>query len=328
MFLLFPEVQQFVYTSRMMSTLSTPERMLRAVLLLIATAFLLACGTAPFIFNGLIAVGRAVPMLEGLRDLYFEEVISRLALIYLLLGFYPAVRLAGARSMAEFGLVGGVRWTREIVRGWLAGVLSVGLLFVIAWLSGAYVWAPDTWGRVAGRVVGYLVGGLLIGLIEETFFRGALFGLLRRIVAWLPAALAVSVFFSLVHFLRPEHPTGIVHGHWYSGFRLIPHLVRVTHDVEFYFPFALTLLLMGLVLCALYRRQGHLYFIIGLHAGWVLMLQGGRRFFDRDPDVLGWLFGTSDNMGRSWAATALLAGLFIATLCLPKGGRTCHRCPT
>ena len=289
-------------------------RLLRTLLALVGVALLLACLTAPLIFNGLIALGRAVPAFEGLRDLHFEPVIARMLLIYLLLGFYPAVRWAGVRSPAAVGLVRGLPWRRELLMGWGVGLLSVGLLLVWAWAAGAYVWAPDSWDRVAVRVIGYLVGGLLVGYIEEVFFRGALYGALRRVAGLLPAAVLVSLFFALVHFLSPEHPEGIVHGHWYSGFALIPHVLYRTEDLNHYVPFAFNLFLMGWVLSAFYERQGHLYGVIGLHAGWVWLLQGSRSFFERDPLVLPWLFGASANMGRSWVATAMLGLLLVWAL--------------
>ncbi len=295
-------------------------RLLNAVLLLIVAAFLLACITAPWIFNGLIALGRNVAVLEELRDLRFEEIISRLVLIYLILGFYPAVRLGGASSFAPLGLTRDVPRIRAIGRGWLLGVVSVGALYVLGAVTGILVWAPDSWGRLVGRIIGYFIGGLLIGVIEEVFFRGALFGLLRRLVHWVPAALAVSAFFSFVHFLRPDSPTGIVYGEWYTGFALVPHMFHTTDQPGFYIPFALTLFVMSLVLCVLYRRHGHLYMIIGLHAGWVLALGAGRFFFDRATQVESVFFGTSVNLARSWAALTLLV-LMLIWAAVPKTKR-------
>lgn len=296
---------------------SNPMRLLNAVLLLLAGAFLLACLTASPIFNGLISLGRVVDALEGLRDVHFEEVISRLVLIYLVLGFYPAIRWAGATSLEPFGMAQDIPWKQAAGRGWLLGVGSVAALYALALMTGALIWSPDPWGRVAGRLAGYLVGGVLIGLVEEIFFRGALFGLLRRVVHWIPAAIAVSLFFSFVHFLRPESPGGIVYGEWHTGFALVPHMFFVTDRLEHYVPFAITLFLMSIVLCALYQRQGHLYLIVGLHAGWVLALQVGKFFVERGAGEWTGFFGTSTNLSRSWSALAML-GVMLVWVILPR----------
>lgn len=292
-------------------------RLLNAVLLVQAGAFLLACLSAPHIFNGLIWLGRNVTTFEGLRDIHFEEVISRLVLIYIVVGFYPAIRWAGATSWEPFGFPRGTPWLRTVWRGWLLGIGSVGLLYVVAVASGALVWAPDPWSKVVGRLAGYLVGGLLVGLIEEILFRGAMFGLLRRVVHWIPAAVAVSIFFSLVHFIQPESPEGIVHGEWNTGLKLVPHIFFVTGRLDHYIPFALTLFVMGLVLCALYQRQGHILFIIGLHAGWVLALQTGKFFVGKGSSDWRIFFGTSENLARSWSALVLLL-IILAGVCLMR----------
>ena len=296
-----------------MKDTSEPMRLLNAVLLLLAGAFVLACITASPVFNGLIALGRMVGALEGLRDVHFEEVISRLLLIYLVVGFYPTIRWAGATSLEPFGMARDLPWMQVACRGWLLGVGSVAALYAVALMTGALVWSPDPWGRVAGRLAGYWVGGVVIALVEEVFFRGALFGLLRRVVHWIPAAIVVSLFFSFVHFLRPAAPGGIVYGEWHTGFALVPHMFFVTDRLDHYVPFAITLFLMSIVLCAMYQRQGHIYLIIGLHAGWVLALQTGKFFVERGAEEWTRFFGTSTNLSRSWSALALL-GIMLAVV--------------
>ncbi len=283
-----------------------PARLLNAVLILLLGVVLLACLTAPWIFNALIRLGRTVELLEGLRDLTFEQVISRLVLIYLVLGIVPAIRWGGVRSPDNIGLPRHTVWAREVLLGWCLGCASLVLLIGWAWGTGVFVWNPDPWGRVLGRFAAYLIGGLLVGWIEEILFRGILFNALKRVMAWWPAALVVSAGFAFVHFLGPRAPDGIVWGHIDTGFRLLPHSIYITHDMSHYMPFGFTLFVMSLVLCAFYQRRGNLYFIIGLHAGWVVILQGARFLFERDPTIASLWFGASTNAGRSWAALLLM----------------------
>jgi membrane protease YdiL (CAAX protease family) len=280
----------------------------------IGITVVLACATAGPVFNGLLSMGRTWTALEWLRDLTFEEVLSRLALIYLLVMAYPALRWAGVKDLKVVGFDAEQPWLRMLFRGWLLGVFSVVLVYILAMALGAYVWNPDSLGKLAGRLAAYFLGGLIIGFVEELFFRGALFGMLSRLVAWWPAALVVSFFFALMHFIRPQSIEGVVHGSWTSGFELLPNIIYRTSDLNHYVPFALTLFLLSLYLCALYRRQGHVHMAIGLHAGWVLALQMGKFLFDRDLEH--WpVFGISDNLSRSWAATLLM---MVFLLCLPR----------
>jgi uncharacterized protein len=296
-------------------------RLIQAALGLMLGAVLVGCLLAGGVFNLLLFVGRSVPFLAGMREVTFEEVLTRLVLVLVVLGFYPAIRWAGVPGLRAVGFDVERPWLRSLVVGWLWGVLSIGFLFVVAVFSGALIWQPDAYGRVAGRVTAYFVGGLAVGLIEEVFVRGAMFGALRRFTHWGIAAFAVSFFFALLHFVSPQSPTGIVHGDWLSGLSLLPHLIYRTSDLTHYVPFGLTVFLMSLFLCALYQRQGHIHALIGLHAGWVFFLRGGRYVFERNTEVAPVFWGASDNVARSWAAFVLMLVLCVVVFVLPKPKR-------
>ncbi len=289
----------------------TASRGLYALLLLMGGSVLGACVLAPPLFNGLLYLGRSIPVLDGWREVSFEALIARLVLVLLVLGFVPALRWARIRSLADIGLPRQSGRSGLILRGWALGIGTAGVILVIAWMVQAYTWAPVRWSRLIPRMLGYLAGGLLIGLIEEIFFRGGLFGLLRKQLPWALAAVLISIFFSAVHFLRPMHVEGVVHGHWYSGFSILPYAFYTLGERSAYFPYAFNLFLIGFVLCILYQRQGHLFFIIGLHAGWVVVLQAGRLLFEVNPDVDNWLFSLSGNLGRTWGATLMLLAMCV-----------------
>jgi uncharacterized protein len=292
------------------------EENFAAYIALILCAVLLACLTAPPLFNLLLRVARTVPLLDSLRDATFEQVISRITLIYLILGGVVLHRWLRPVRWRTIGLPPlPSRW-RIMRSGWFLAAATILPLLLLAWASGSYVWHPGSMARVVSRIVAYFAAGLLISCIEEVLFRGALFGSLRRRLHWLPAAILISLFFSLVHFFRPEFPAGIAHAHWDSGFRLLPHIFYRTTETAHYIPFSINLFLMSLGLCVLCYRMGHIYFIIGLHAGWVFCLQLGRVLFRNvHPDHP--LFGVSANISRSWSATLMLV-LFLVYAALRK----------
>lgn len=89
---------------------------------------------------------------------------------------------------------------------------------------------------LAGLVAVTILVAVVAPLVEETFFRGFLFGALRRAIGWLPAALASGVLFGLVHA---------------GGTPLI---------------FLVPLAVLGFVLCVLYRRTGSIVPGMGVHA--------------------------------------------------------------
>lgn len=291
------------------------QRQLVGLIGLLLGSVVMACVTAPPIFNAIQAIREAAPSIRDALDYPFERVASRLALIFVVIGFWPTLKWAGIRSAADFGFAPHPTWKQEILRGWRMGVYSIAALVLIAWGTGAFVWDPAAGGRLASRFVAYLIGGLLIGVIEEGLFRGALFGSARRVFHWIPAMIVLSLFFSAVHFIRPQAPDPIETAQWHSGFGILPHMLYQSDSMWDYMPYALNLFLIGVVLTLLIHRQNHVYYISGMHAGWVIALQMGRLLFSNDPDQLYYVYGISANVGRSWAATFMLMVLAImATL--------------
>lgn len=301
-----------------------PEEVARrplAGLAVLAGAAALALLAAPWLFRTLLRLGRGVERFEALRDLEFERVVTRTVLVLLVLALVPALRVAGLRSPSDIGLgrVTG-RWS-HLALAFAGGVASMGVLFGLGLFRGAYVIAPAATSAVLGELVLFAGGAALVALIEETLFRGGLFGAVRARTSFWTAALFSSLLFSLVHFMRPEPGISVAHAHWNSAFLLLPDVLEPVHALEYYFPFCLTLTLIGLALCLLYDMTGSLFAPIGLHAGWILVLRGGSLVFERVPDELPRLFGSDAQVAKSWAAT-ITAGLVVLGLALWRRRRT------
>jgi hypothetical protein len=193
------------------------------------------------------------------------------------------------------------------------------VVLLAGWWSGAYDLASDIGWGVAGRVVGYLVGAVIVGVIEEWFFRGVLFGILRAGMGFWGGAIVSSAVFSSIHFAKPVPASGVVYGHWYSGFSLMPYMFQDANaGPDHYFPVALTLFLMGMVLCAFYQKSGSLYFVIGLHAGWVWVMRVGVYFFERNVEHLRVLFGSTELVSKSYIALLVILTFFGVALLAPN----------
>ena len=282
-----------------------------AFLALFLGATLLGSLLAPQIFNLLLGLGRRWSGLAFLRDLEFESVAGRCVMLFILLGFFPALKLSGIRHVRELGFVPGIRGRRLLLRGFLLGLLSLGGVFILGWASGAYVIQVDDKFKSFYKVVEIFAGALLLAFFEETLVRGFLFGSLRKSLGLWSAALVTSFIFMIVHFARPELPISPVYGSWDSGLQMIPHMFYGGHDPNHYFPHMLTLFLMGLVLCLYFDSYRHIGMVIGMHAGWVVAMRSGGYLFDRQADHLPLLFGQSDVVSKSFMALLVAIG-FLA----------------
>lgn len=212
--------------------------------------------------------------------------------------------------------------------------MSVGLgmavpcgLYLIGMGFGVYVWEPESLGVIAGRILIYVPAAFLIAFIEETLFRGLLFGQFRQSISFIAAAALSSVLYSLVHFASPVSPVGIVHPTWNTGLMLIPHTFAVPGGWTHVIPFSLTLFVLGLAFCRLTAASGALYRAAGLHAGVVLGLKLPSFFLESVPSssLSSSFFAGGDSLDKSWAACVGSLALYLIVHrfpgCEPSGGR-------
>ena len=276
----------------------------------IVGAVLLGTLIAPHVFNGLLALGRANPGLSALRNLEFDSVVGRCVILCLVLSLYPAIRVTGMRNLSAFGFVRDGRGRQDWWRGVWMGALSLILVVLIGYLMGAYVVHVDDKIKDLGKILTVIVGAILVGFFEEALFRGLLFGGLRKSMRFWPAAVISSLLFMLVHFARPVPPIMPVYGEWNSGLGMLKHMFYTGHSLDNYFPFMLTLFLMGLVLCLTYVRRGSILMAVGLHTGWVLIIRFAGYLFNRDKEQWPLLFSDGEVISQTYL-TLLVAVVFL-----------------
>jgi len=157
-------------------------------------------------------------MLGG--EIEFHKLAGKTFHVVAALSLWPLARMLGPSAREVLGWNLPVRrFLRDLAAGFLLGVAILSMLTGGLLLLGVREWAGGVSG--AGVVLAKaVVAGLVIGLLEETFFRGAMFRLLRR--AW-PAAATIgvlSLFYAGLHFLRvPALAADAVA--WNSGFVLL-----------------------------------------------------------------------------------------------------------
>lgn len=242
----------------------------------------------------------AVPLVQtGWLDYPPERVVGRLAQGLMLFGIWPLLQQLQVADRYALGYaVSRPRLLRALGIGWILGVLILlGLVFTLLGL-GVRVPDPDPgpWSWIAGKALQALIGGLLVGVIEETFFRGALYAAIRRKNGLASAVLWSSALYALVHLTKPGAlPPGVPFD-WAGSWTLFQGVFLDAFQWR-HLDTALALLAAGVFLALVRERTGHLGWCIGLHAGWVFVIQVTRRLSDGNPEsTLAFLAGGYDGV--------------------------------
>ena len=225
-------------------------RAARAILLYALAVLLLGALVAPWAFWLIHAHWPSLP---------FRRIFDRVVLVVALAGLGPLLRATGLGSLPALGYPRTPAGWRQALGGFAAGIVSLGLCAAVLGL----------WSGWKTNYAGNLVSALAVGLIEETFFRGGIFGALRRAgPVWVAVAVS-SGFYAVLHFCKPTEPDTV---HWLTGFTHLGLIVQ-NFGAQVNGVGLVTLVLAGAVLALAFAWTKALYFSIGLHAGWVFMLK-------------------------------------------------------
>ena len=195
----------------------------------------------------------------------FDSFFRRAVLVATVLLLWPLLCVSRVRRLIDLGLVPNPRWVRDVSVGAFVSIVPLlvcGYLFInlhIYSFRHVLIWAR--FGKV-------MLAAISVPLIEETFFRGIVLGLLLRTGRKFLPIIAVSALFAFVHFLKaPERGTTIVT--WTSGFQSIAQaFVGLGQPMIVVSAFA-TLFLIGCILADARVLTNSLWLPIGLHAGWI-----------------------------------------------------------
>ncbi len=258
------------------------------------------------------------PLMEtGWIALEPQRVMGRMAQAFILLGIWPLLGWLRLGNRAALGYdVPPRSLGRALVLGWLVGVLILLALVAMLILLGVRVpeARPDTLPAITGKAVQALVGGLMIGVLEETFFRGALYTAIRQREGLSAALIWSSLLYAVLHFMRPaELPPGAtldgMGAFWMFTHAFIDLFQWRNLDS------IVSLFLVGVLLALVRERRGQIGWCIGLHAGWVFVIQVTRKLTDGNAaSGLAFLVGDYDGI-IGWLAAVwigALAALFWA----------------
>jgi uncharacterized protein len=241
-----------------------------------------------------------------------ERLMARLTQVFILLGFWPLLRwlhLADRESLG-YGVAPGVL-LRALAVGWLLGVaILLVQAIVLLQLHVLVPSAPPGWFFLVRKAGLAVATGLLVGLLEETFFRGALFYAIRRREGLVPAVIWSAALYAAAHFLKPGALPAGTPFDWSGAFMMA---TRMFSDslAGCNLDSMAAIFAAGVLLALVRERTGHLGWCIGLHAGWVFVIQVTRRLTDVNPQSgLTFLVGGYDDF-IGWLATAWIGVLAV-----------------
>jgi membrane protease YdiL (CAAX protease family) len=269
-------------------------------LLLIGLAFALTLSTAGLLKAGLDMVVPGSPWLQELLK-YQEDSTEpsydlarasrRSLMLFTLVLFIGLRRWVPWAALTRKGLVGHGRARRDLGYGILVAVALVSVYAGTLLSFGYASWADPGLGLMLRKIVEYSVGAALIALLEEIFFRGALFRLMLRDWGACTALWASSLVYALLHIVSGRL---MVTPGWQPlvGLRLLrAYVTDASGSVMPDLLMVVGLLLLGWLLAYLYLRTGSLWASIGLHGGVVFFSKLMKKALDRADGFPEWLLG-------------------------------------
>jgi membrane protease YdiL (CAAX protease family) len=232
-------------------------------ILLIAGALLIAAVLSPLIF-------------WTLDDYPIHRIFNRIAELVFLIGAYLWVRRQpnARRAALGFNKPAATLW-RHALAGFVAGLLLMGVMAMLMLWLGVRQWhagqAPIATALAQALPVA-LLSGVLVGLVEETFFRGLLYGSMRRHGSQALAVLVTSLSYAAVHYLGERTRIPAQEVDWSSGFVMLSRFFAA-----FLLPLRIldgfvALTLVGALLAVVRERLGSVAPSIGMHAGFVTVI--------------------------------------------------------
>jgi membrane protease YdiL (CAAX protease family) len=277
---------------------------LKILLYLLATV-LLGAALAPWIF-WIGQYASHLRFLGFLAETDFQRFFNRSILISAVLLLPGAVRWIGAKRFSNLGLKRDSRGLEHFVGGFLVSSGTIialgGALLALGYLD---LKNPLPWHSLAPVAL----TSFSVAIIEELFFRGAILGLLRQSFSPAPAAVFVSMLFSIIHFLKPdrEQTNAVL---WYSGFELLPRAFWQFSDPLLVAGGFVTIGILGLILAHATIRTSSLWLAIGIHAGLIFGKMGLNKLTRRIEDMTPW-FGNDITVGFGSIATLLFLWFMI-----------------
>jgi len=263
-------------------------------------------------------------LFDGLLEVPAHKQVPRIAKLIALPGFFLLVIWLGLynRKALGFGLPRPT-FLNQMFIGWLYGILILSILSALLIGLGIRTLDPiddNFLFDLTKTLLSGVIGGILVGLVEETFFRGAMYQAARAQGRALSAVAFTSLLYATVHFIDPIRLTEPVG--WFSGLQILGGSFWQLGDGATFDSF-IALFAVGAFLGLVREHTGNIAYCIGLHAGWVLIIKCTKKFTSNNHDSE-WAFltGTYDGITGYLAAIWLTLLMLLYWIYLKKKART------
>lgn len=271
-----------------------------------AAVVLLGALLAPLLFwagNALASHG----MLTFLGDVTFQRYFDRAVLVAAMALLWPMVRWLQIGGWRDLGIESDPRWRQHALAGFVIGGVLVGAMACAYTGFGFYEWRSR---RPWGALPPLLISALTVGLLEESLFRGAIFGLFRKSLRPFTALFSVTAIFAIVHFLKPDPQLVVERVSWLSGFVMLGHVFHQFGEPMTVLAGFSTIFALGWVLGYATLRTRSLWMSIGLHAGVVFVKMSFGKLARRDATLLPWI-GSEFQIGLVPVIVLLFGGVLV-----------------
>lgn len=254
----------------------------------------------------------------GLRDMPFDQMVTRLLKLYGLLGLWPLLTSFGLNTRAGWGYgrgrgAGGGGFLKGLVLGSGLGVATMALVVAILLLLEIRVARPGVVLSPAAVTLLLLqsaFAGLMVGFIEETWFRGALQSSVGLVTNSAFAIVFLSFLYGAIHFVSSDIRIPGDEVRWLSGTAVLFTSLHGFRDPAF-FDSLFALVAGGILLGLIRLRTGRIAECIGIHAGWVMVVKILRQTTYPNAEASGsFMIGDYDGV------IGILAGLWFSSLAI------------
>ncbi len=215
----------------------------------------------------------------------FETFFHRALLISAIALLWPLLRSTHVRGLSDLELESNPRWIPDILGGFLLAAIPLLCFGAVVIALHIYSLRGNSNLSAFAKVLGAAVAA---PVIEETFFRGLVLGILLRSGRIYMSIFLSSALFAIIHFLKaPEHTSTVVT--WSSGFNSIGHSFGQFADPILVAAAFTTLFSLGWMLADARIATRSLWLPIGLHAGWILAAGLFNKIAHREMLALPWL---------------------------------------
>ena len=273
------------------------------IFIYILGVFIGAAILAPLVWMGVFSEAPILGFLNFLESqVDFHRYFNRCLMLLGLSGLWILWRATKIESWQELGWIKYDGNRCPLGYGLIVGLTSLTAIAALALIFDAQEFRDDIhssqWMSHAMNTLG---AAALVGILEETLFRGMLFGLLKRDMNWRAAAIISAIIFASVHFI--DQRPAINEITWSSGFTAFPQFIHDFESDPHWLAYYFNLILAGLILAGVFQRTGNIYCSIGIHAGWIIASKTNGFLTNPINTHILWGDGkTSDG----WAATPLL----------------------